>query len=148
MSDMFKDLANKAKETVNPIVDKARDMVESGELKDKANDVLADVKEKAEALKASAESGELKDKANEVLAGVKEKAAPVLDKVKDTAGDVVDKVKEGVTTVMSGEKPALDVKNELFSQLGEEVAENKDAIQQQAAEMQKKIEEMLGGDKE
>ena len=148
MSDLFKDLADKAKETLNPIVDKARDMVESGELKEKASDALEYAKAKAGELKESAASGELKDKAAGVIADVKEKAAPVIDKVKDAAADAVDKVKGAATTVISGEKPELNVKNELFSMLGEEVAKNKDAVAEQAAEMQKKIEDMLGGKKD
>ena len=95
MGDLFKDLANKAKDVV--------------------------------------QSGELKEKAGDALETAKEKAAPVVEKVKDAAGDVVDKVKGAATAVMSGEKPALDVKNELFTELGEEVAQSKDAIQAQPA---------------
>ena len=147
VSELFKGIVDKAKETLNPIVDKAKDMVESGELKEKAGGALEFAREKAGQLKDSAASGELKDKAAGVISDVKEKAAPVLDKVKDAAGDVADKVKDAATTVMSGEKPALDVKNELFNELGKEVAENRDAIQEQAAAMQAKIEEMLGGGK-
>ena len=122
MSDLFKDL-----------MDKAKDVVESGELKDKANDILTNVKDKAEELKDSAASGELKEKAADALADVKEKAAPVIDKVKDS-----------VTQFASGEKPPLDIKNELFSKLDEEVADQKEAVKEQAAQMQKKIEEMFG----
>ena len=144
MSDLFKDLMDKAKETLDPIVDRAKDVVESGELKDKANDVLTNVKDKAEELKDSAASGELKDKAADVLADVKEKAAPVIDKVMDAAGDVIDRVKDGVAQFASGEKPPLNVKNELFSKLDEEVADQKEAVKEQAAQMQKKIEEMFG----
>ena len=147
MGDLFKDLANKAKETLDPIVDKAKDAVQSGELKEKAQGALEFAKDKAGALKDAAASGELKEKAQDALETAKDKAAPVIDKVKDAAGDVADKVKDAAATVMSGEKPALDVKNELFDELGEQVAQSKDAIQEQAAAMQAKIEEMLGGGK-
>ena len=51
MSDMFKDLMDKAKNALDPIVDKAKEVAESGELKDKAQDILEGVKEKAGALK-------------------------------------------------------------------------------------------------
>ena len=148
MSDLFKDLVDRAKETIHPIVDKAKDAVESGELKEKAGDALEFAKDKAGALKDAAASGELKEKAGAALETAREKAAPVIDKVKDAAGDVADKVKDAATAVMSGEKPAVEVKNELFTELGEQVAQDKDAIQEQAAAMQAKIEEMLGGKKD
>lgn len=144
MSDLFKDLMDKAKETLDPIVDKAKEAVESGELKDKAGDILESVKAKAGELKDAAASGELKDKAGDIM----DKAAPIIDKVKDVAGDVLDKVKDGVNEAMTGEKPPLDVKNDLFSKLGEEVAGNREAIQEQAAKMEEKIKEMLDGKEE
>lgn len=140
MSDLFKDLADKAKEALDPVVNRAKEAVESGELKDRAGDVLESVKEKAGELKDAASSGELKDKAGEIL----EKAAPVIDKVKDVAADVIDKVKDAADQALTGDKPDLDVKNEFFSELDEEVAGNREAIQEQAAKMEEKIREMLG----
>ena len=109
-------------------VDKAKDMVESGELKEKAKEAMESAKDKAE----------------DIAETVKEKTAPVIDKVKDAASDAVDAVKEGVNRLATGETPTLNVKNELFDELGEKVAEQKEAVAEKAAEMQKKIEEMLG----
>ena len=118
-------------EKIRNFVDKAKDMVESGELKEKAKEAMENAKDKAEDLAET----------------VKEKTAPVIDKVKDAATDAVDAVKDGVTRIAAGDRPALNVKNELFDELGEKVAEQKEAAAEKAAEMQRKIEEMLGGGK-
>ncbi len=117
MSDMFKDLIDKAKDALDPIGDKAKEVVESGELKEKAGDIV-------------------------------EKATPVIEKVRDVAGDVIEKVKGGATELFTGDKPDLEIKNDLFDKLDEEVAESKDTIQEKAAEMEAKIKEMLGGGKQ
>ena len=115
-------------EQIRNFVDKAKEMVESGELKEKAVEMAGNVKEKAV----------------EVADTVKEKTAPVIDKVKDAAADAADAVKDGVTRLTTGEKPTLNVNNELFDELGAKVAEQKEAAAEKAAEMQRKIEEMLG----
>ena len=119
-------------EKIRGFVDKAKDMVESGELKEKAKEAMENAKEKAE----------------DIAETVKEKTAPVVDKVKDAATDAVDAVKDGVSWIASGEKPPLNVKNELFDELGEKVAEQKVSVAEKAAEMQRKIEEMLNKEKD
>ena len=115
-------------EKIRNFMDKAKDMVESGELKDKAREAMESAKDKAE----------------DIAETVKEKTAPVIDKVKDAATDAVDAVKEGVNRIATGDKPALTVKNELFDELGEKVVEQKAAMTEKAEEMQQKLEEMLG----
>ena len=95
--------------------------------------------------KEAVESGELKEKAAEIVEDVKEKAAPVVDKVKNVASDAADIVKDGVSRLTGAEKPTLNVNNELFDELGAQVAEQRDAVAEKAAEMQRRIEEMLGG---
>ena len=95
--------------------------------------------------KEAVESGELKEKAVGIVEDVKEKATPVVNKVRDVASDAVDAVKDGVNRLAGAEKPPLNVNNELFDALGAEVAEQRDAVADKAAEMQRKIEEMLGG---
>ena len=119
-------------EQIRNFVDKAKDMVESGELKDKAKEVVGNAREKAE----------------DIAETVKEKAAPVVDKVKDAATDAVGAVKEGVNRITTGDKPALNVKNELFDELGEKAAEQKAAFTEKADELQRKLEEMLNKGKE
>lgn len=147
MSDLFKDIADKARETLNPIVDKAKNMVESGELKEMASDALESAKGLAEGLKDSVASGDLKEKATAAVETAKEKAAPVIDKVVAAASDAIDKVKDGVSQLASGEKAPLNVKNELFSELSEQIASEKEAAQKQAEAMEEKIEQMLDGEK-
>lgn len=119
-------------EQIRGFVDKAKEMVESGELKEKARDAMETAKGKAE----------------EIAGTVKEKAAPVVDKVKGAATDAVDAVKEGVHRLAAGDEPPVQVKNELFDALGEKVAEQKQAAEEKAAELQRKIEEMLNKDKQ
>ena len=113
-------------------VDKAKDMVESGELKEKAKEAMESAKDKAE----------------DIAETVKEKTAPVIDKVKDAATDAVDAVKDGVNRIATGEKPTLNVKNELFDELGEKAAEQKAAFAEKADELQQKLEELLNKDKD
>ena len=115
-------------EKIRNFVDKAKDMVESGELKEKAKSAVETAKEKA----------------GDIAENVKEKAAPVIDRVKDAAEDAADVIKDGVSRLTTGEKPTLNVKNELFDELGEKVAEQREAAAEKAAELQRKIEEMLG----
>ena len=110
-------------EKIRDFVDKAKDMVESGELKDKAREAMESAK----------------DKAGDFAETVKEKTAPVVERVKDTA----EAIKDGVSRLANGDAPALDVKNELFTELTEKALEQKSAAAEKAAEMQKKIEEML-----
>ena len=129
-------------EKIRNFVDKAKDMVESGELKDKAKEAMESAKDKAGDIAET-----VKDKAGDMAETVKEKTAPVIDKVKDAATDAVDAVKEGVTRLATGEQPAMNVKNELFDKLGEQVAEQKAAVEEKAAEMQRKLEEMLNPEK-
>ena len=121
MSEKFRDF-----------VDKAKDMVESGELKDKAREAMENAKDKAE----------------DIAETVKEKTAPVIDKVKDAASDAVDAVKEGVNRLATGETPTLNVKNELFDELGEKASEQKAAFAEKADELQQKLEELMNKDKE
>ena len=94
--------------------------------------------------KETVASGELKEKAAEIVEDVKEKTAPVVDKVKDIASDAADFVKDGVSRLTGVEKPPLNINNEFFDELGAQVAEQRDAVKEKAAEMQRKIEEMLG----
>ena len=130
--DKAKEAAGSAVEKAEGFVDKAKDMVESGELKEKAREAVESAKEKAE----------------DIAGTVKEKAAPVIDKVKDAASDAVDAVKEGVNRIATGEKPALNVKNELFDELGEKASEQKAAFAEKADELQQKLQELMNKDKD
>ena len=100
-----------------------------------------EIKDFVDQEKDAATAGGLKERAAEIVEDVKEKAAPVVNKVKDAA----EMVKDSVSRLAGGERPTLNVNNELFNALGEEVAEQREAAAQKAAEMQRKIEEMLGG---
>ena len=92
-----------------------------------------------------------KENAAPVLEDVKEKAAPVVEKVRDAADSAVDAVKEGAEKVgdlFKKDAPGLNVKNELFDELDQQVRAQKDAAKAQAEEMQRRLHEMLHGKKE
>ena len=91
-----------------------------------------------------------KEKAAPVLEDVKEKAVPVVEKVKGAADSAVDAVKEGAEKVgdlFRKDAPGLNVKNELFDELDQQVRAQKDAAKAQAEEMQRRLHEMLHGKK-
>ena len=92
-----------------------------------------------------------KEKAAPVLEDVKEKAAPVVEKVRDAADSAVDAVKEGAEKVgdlFKKDAPGLNVKNELFDELDQQVRAQREAAKAQADEMQRRLHEMLHGKKE
>ena len=114
--------------------------------KEKAAPVLEDVKEKAKET-----VGEVREKAAPVIEDVKEKAAPVVEKVRDVADSAVDAVKEGAEKVgdlFKKDAPGLNVKNELFDELDQQVCAQKEAAKNQADEMQRRLHEMLHGKKD
>ena len=122
-------VAEVVNEEKNPVLEgvkaKLEPIVEN--VREKIDPVVEDVKAKAEELK--------------------EKAAPVIEKVKATAEDAVDAVKDGadkISDFFSADVPGLNVKNELFDELGEQVAAKKDAAKAKAEEMQALLEKMMG----
>lgn len=108
------------------------------------SELFENLADKAEKLKESVESGELKEKVGEALEDVRERVAPVIEKVKDATQDAVEKVSSGISRIVTGEKPTLNVENDLFDELAEEAARQKDASDAQADEMQRMVEEILG----
>ena len=131
-------------EEIRDSVELEKDAVETDELKD--TEIAEGVAESGtpEGAESTAEFSELKDKAAEIMEDVKEKTATVVSKVKGAAEDVVSAVKDGVSKLASTEKPVLNVKNELFNELGEQVAAQKEAVAEKAADLQRQIEEILG----
>ena len=92
-----------------------------------------------------------KEKAAPVLEDVKEKAAPVVEKVRDAADSAVDAVKEGAEKVgdlFKKDAPGLNVKNDFFADLDQQVRAQKEAAKNQADEMQRRLHEMLHGKKD
>ena len=101
--------------------------------------------------KAAPAVEKVKEKAAPVIEDVKEKAARVVEKVRDAADSAVDAVKEGAEKVgdlFKKDAPGLNVKNELFDELDQQVRAQKDAAKAQAEEMQRRLHEMLHGKKE
>jgi len=118
-----------AAEKANPILDgvKARLDPIVEDVREKIDPIVEDVKAKAEELK--------------------EKAAPVLEKVKATAEDAIGAVKDGADRIgdfFNADLPGLNVKNELFDELEEQVSAQKDAAKAKAEEMQALLEKMMG----
>ena len=114
--------------------------------KEKAAPVIEDVKEKAKEAAA-----DVREKAAPVIEDVKEKAAPVVEKVRDVADSAVDAVKEGAEKVgdlFKKDAPGLNVKNELFDALDQQVRAQREAAKNQAEEMQRRLHEMLHGKKD
>ena len=135
MNDIFdsaKDALNRAAEKAAPVAEDVKEKLTeaAAEIKEKAAPIVEDVKEKVDELK--------------------EKAAPVIEKVKDGVEDAVEKVKDGAEKIgelFTPDAPGLNVKNELFDQLGEEVKAQKEAAKNKAGEMQRMLEEMMKGTK-
>ena len=129
MSDLkneARDLLNRAKEKINPLVE---------DVKEKAAPIVDDIKEKTVP----------------VVDEIKEKAAPVITKAKDIAEDAVEAVKEGaekIGSLFEDKAPGVQVKNELFDELENQAMGVKDAAKAKAEEMQRRLEEMMGGKKE
>ena len=140
----MKDFLNEAKETLEQAKMKAAPVVE--DLKEKAEETFADIKEKAAPVLE-----DLKGKAEEGFAQLKEKAAPVVEKVKGGVSEAVEAVKEGAEKVedfFTPDAPGMKVKNDLFNELGEKAQEQKSASMSKAEEMQKKLEELMRGNKQ
>ncbi|MBQ8506700.1 MAG: hypothetical protein IJ466_04640 [Clostridia bacterium] len=123
------DFLNEAREAIDKAVEKAAPVVE--DVKDKVETAVADLKEKAAP----------------VIEDIREKAAPVVEKVKDGVTGAVEAVKDGAEKIgdlFVPDAPGMNVKNELFDQLGEQVQAQKAASMSKAEEMQKKLEELMG----
>lgn len=108
---------------------------------EKAAPVAEDVKEK---LGAAVDN--LKEKAAPVVEDVKEKAAPVMEKVKAGVGSAVDAVKDGAEKIgdlLTPDAPGLNVKNELFDELEEQVRQQKEASMSVAEEMHRRMLELM-----
>lgn len=127
------------------------------DLKNEARDFLARTKEKLNPVVEDA-----KEKLNPIVEGTKEKAAPVVEDVKEKALEIKEKtapviekakgaVKEGAEKIgdfFEPKAPGLNIKNELFDELEGQVRDAKDAAKAKAEEMQRRLEEMMGGKKE
>lgn len=77
----------------------------------------------------------------------KAKAAPVVEKVKDGVSDAVEAVKDGAEKLgdlLSHDAPALNVKNEFFSELDAQAQADKQASMDKAEEMQRRLRELMG----
>ena len=138
------DFLNEAKEALEQAKMKAAPVAE--EVKEKLEGAVQDLKEKAAPVVE-----DLKQKAGEAYADLKEKAAPVVEKVKTGVGEAVEAVKEGAEKVedfFAPDAPGMNVKNDLFDELGEKAQEQKAASMSKAEEMQKKLEELMRGNKQ
>lgn len=84
--------------------------------------------------------------ARDALEKAKAKAAPVVEKVKDSVNDAVEAVKDGVEKLgdlLSPDAPALNVKNEFFSELDAQAQADKQASMDKAEEMQRRLRELM-----
>lgn len=107
----------------------------------KASPMAEDVKEKV-----GTTVEELKEKAAPVVEDVKEKAAPVVDKLKSGVDSAVDAVKDGAEKIgdlLTPDAPGLNVKNELFDELEDEVHQQKEESMSIAEDMQRRILELM-----
>lgn len=134
------DFLNDAREALEKAKEKAAPMME--DMKDKLEDAVSDIKEKAAPVVE-----DVKGKVEETVADIKEKAAPVVEKVKAGVNDAVEAVKDGaekIGDIFSPDAPGINVKNELFDELGQQVAADKQASMDKAEEMQRKLRELMG----
>ena len=134
------DFLNDAREALENMAEKAAPVVE--DVMEKVESAVEDVKAKAAPVVE-----DVKEKVEGAVADIKEKAAPVVEKVKDGVGDAVEAVKEGTEKIgdfLAPDAPGMNVKNELFDQLGEEVQAQKQASMDKAEEMQRKLRELMG----
>lgn len=134
------DFLNDTREALEKAKEKAMPIME--DMKDKLEDTVADFKEKAAPVME-----DVKGKVEEAMADIREKAAPVVEKVKDGVSDAVEAVKDGaekIGDILAPDAPGVNVKNELFDELGEQVAADKQASMDKAEEMQRKLRELMG----
>ena len=125
---------------MNDFLNDAREVL--GKAREAAAPVVEDVKEKV-----GGAVGELKEKAAPVIEDIREKAAPVVEKVKDGVADAVEAVRDGAEKIgdlLTPDAPTVNVKNEFFDALGEEVQAQKQASMDKAEEMQRKLRELMG----
>ena len=87
---------------------------------------------------------ELFNGAREALERAKQKAAPMVGKVRDAVKEGAEKVGD----LFRKDAPGLNVKNEFFADLDQQVRAQKEAAKNQAEEMQRRLHEMLHGKKE
>lgn len=132
-----REFLDRAKEKISPIVE---------DVKEKAAPVVEDIKEKTAPVLE-----DIKEKTAPVVEDIKEKAAPVITKAKDAAESAIEAVKEGaekIGSLFEEKGPGMNVKNELFDELEVQARSVKDAAQSKAEEMQRRLEELMGGKKE
>lgn len=111
-----------------------------GRAKETVSDAAERVQEKA---------APVLDGARERAAALKERAEPALEKVKDGAANAVEALKEGAECLgglLDGDAPARNIRNELFGELEQEVAEQRDAAKAKAEEMQRRLEALMRGE--
>lgn len=92
-----------------------------------------------------------KGKIAPIVEDVKEKSAPVIADIREKTDGAIDAVKEGAEKLGSLFAPkgsAPNVKNELFDELEAQAVSAKEATRAKAEEMQRRLEEMMGGKKE
>ena len=112
------------------------------DLKNDARELLERAKEKI-----SPVVEDVKEKAMPVIEDAKEKAAPVIAKAKDAASEAVDAVMDAagkIGELFDDKIPVPHVDNELFGKLETEARAAKDAAMDKAAEMQRRLEELMG----
>ena len=133
MSELF----NGAREALERAKGKAAPMVEK--ILNGVDDVVDST---VDAVKEVADDtvGAVKETAGEM----REKAAPMVDKVRDAVKEGAEKVGD----LFRKDAPGLNVKNEFFADLDQQVRAQKDAAKAQAEEMQRRLHEMLHGKKE
>lgn len=116
------------------------------EMKNETRDFLDHAKEKISPI-----VDDVKEKAAPIVDDLREKAAPVIEKAKGAAESAIEAVKEGAEKIgdlFEEKKPGLNVKNELFDELEAQAIGVKDAAKAKADELQRRLEELMGGKKE
>ena len=133
------DILNETRAAIGRAVEKAAPVAE--DVKEKVGAAVENLKEKATPVVEN-----LKEKAAPVMEDMKEKAAPVVEKVKAGVDSAVDAVKDGAEKIgdlLTPDAPGLNVKNELFDELEEQVRSQKEASMNAAEEMHKRMLELM-----
>ena len=116
------------------------------DLKNEAREMLDRAKERIQPIVEDA-----REKASPVIEDVKEKAAPAVARVRDIASGAVEAARdaaERIGDLFEEKGPGMNVKNDLFDSLEEDARARKGAAQDKAAELQRRLEELMGGKQE
>lgn len=87
-----------------------------------------------------------------VISSIREKTSPTLDRMEQKANDAISAAKRSAKKLgdflQQSTAPGLNIQNEFFDDLEAQAMDAKNAAQDKAAEMQRRLEEMMGGTKE